>query len=96
MSYCVKHTMLQTEATCRECGNEYCNECLVYPFGKDRPPMCIRCALAFSGVGTRRAARRVRPSWAERRRRAAAPKLPEVAPRPAETGPIELPEWATR
>ena len=35
---------------CRKCGDAYCEDCLVYPQGKRRPPYCVRCALVAAGV----------------------------------------------
>lgn len=99
MSYCPKHTMLQTAGECGECLHEYCEECLMYPFGHSRPPLCIRCALTVSGVRARRVEKRSRPTWIQRRRMTSGPRLPAAAmaePRPFDAGPLELPEWATR
>lgn len=47
---CIRHTFEVAEAHCRACGNEFCNECLVYAFGTSKPPFCIACALAAAGV----------------------------------------------
>ena len=35
---------------CKDCGRPFCNRCLVFPFGDDKPPYCIACAIASSGV----------------------------------------------
>jgi hypothetical protein len=98
MANCVKHGILAAEGTCRECGYEYCVDCLVFPFGPKQAPMCISCALAFSGVSATKVARRPVPrlSFAERRRRANRPTLPQVtSTRDRDDGqPIELPAWA--
>jgi hypothetical protein len=98
MGNCTKHGTLGAEGTCRDCGHDYCAECLVFPFGANQPPMCIACALAFTGVRSSRPARRQteRLTFAERRRRANRPTLPEVRPMrsPDDGQPIELPAWA--
>ena len=98
MANCVKHGILSADGVCRDCGYDYCTECLVFPFGPKQPPMCISCALAFSGVRTGKVARRPveRLSFSERRRRANRPKVPQVTPsRGLDDGqPIELPAWA--
>ena len=47
---CMKHTANLSAGSCSQCGDGYCDECLVFPFGERRPPMCIACALTFSGV----------------------------------------------
>lgn len=47
---CIKHPFETAESACRNCGNDFCNECLVYAFGPDKPPYCVPCALAAAGV----------------------------------------------
>jgi hypothetical protein len=47
---CIRHTFELADAHCRSCGNEFCNECLVYAFGTSKPPYCVACALAAAGV----------------------------------------------
>lgn len=50
---CDKHLFEQAEDRCGRCGHEFCAECLVYAFGSRRPPFCIPCAVASSGVRNR-------------------------------------------
>jgi len=38
------------EHVCGECGHQFCPECVVFPFGTSRPPLCIACALELGGV----------------------------------------------
>ncbi|MHB1139326.1 MAG: RING finger protein [Microthrixaceae bacterium] len=47
---CVKHPMTVGEHVCGECGHQFCHECIVFPFGTSRPPLCIACALELGGV----------------------------------------------
>ena len=47
---CVKHQFESAVDVCRTCGRDFCGECLVYPFGEDKPPYCLDCALSASGV----------------------------------------------
>ena len=53
---------------CRHCGGWYCNECLVFSFGPNKPPYCIACALAAAGVRSN-AARKSGLSRREMKRR---------------------------
>lgn len=41
------------EFVCGRCGHEFCPECVVFPYGVDKPPMCISCALQAAGVSKR-------------------------------------------
>ena len=47
---CVKHSFELSKATCRQCHNPYCDECLIYSFGPKKPPYCVTCALNAAGV----------------------------------------------
>ena len=60
---CHVHGFELAENRCRNCGFEFCSECLVYAFGASKPPYCISCALAAAGVRSN-AARR--PSLSKR------------------------------
>ena len=82
MSGCAKHVSNIASAMCGECGSPFCDECLVHPFGPNKPPMCIQCALAFAGVHHRGAPQRKRQklSWSERRRRKQKPEAPVATP----------------
>lgn len=98
MANCAKHAMLRAQSPCFQCGHDYCDECLVFPFGPAKP-MCIGCALAFAGVNARPVARRreARPTWGERRRRRQnRPEVPEVTllePSLDLEAGVELPAW---
>jgi hypothetical protein len=47
---CEKHQFESAIDVCRTCGRDFCGECLVYPFGDDKAPYCLDCALSASGV----------------------------------------------
>lgn len=47
---CFRHGFEVAESRCRQCGLEFCTECLVYSFGPGKPPFCVPCALAAAGV----------------------------------------------
>lgn len=47
---CTRHPSSVAAGSCRQCASGFCEDCLVFPFGEGRPPMCIGCALAFAGV----------------------------------------------
>jgi hypothetical protein len=46
------HTHAEDGATgiCRSCGRDFCERCLVYSYGRHRPPYCVRCALIAAGT----------------------------------------------
>lgn len=55
MAHCVRHYEEPMEAACRVCHRTFCNRCLVYSFGPNKPPYCVGCALSASGVRTTKA-----------------------------------------
>ena len=46
----MKHPFDNPSGTCKTCGGPFCAECLIYPFGEKKPPLCIPCALVVGGV----------------------------------------------
>jgi hypothetical protein len=60
---CARHQFEAAEDVCRSCGHDFCGECLVYAFGSKKPPYCLSCALAASGV---RATATIRPVRSKR------------------------------
>jgi hypothetical protein len=80
---CHVHGFELAENSCRNCAFEFCSECLVYAFGAKKPPYCIACALAASGVRSNAARspsltkRQTRAMEKERRR---AEKAERVSP----------------
>ncbi len=57
---CARHQFEAAEDVCRSCGHDFCGECLVYAFGPNKPPYCLSCALAASGVRSTATIRPVR------------------------------------
>lgn len=47
---CDQHLFEGADDLCTDCGREYCHECLVYPFGPEKPPLCHSCAIARAGI----------------------------------------------
>lgn len=79
---CVKHPFESAVTTCRECGYNYCGECLVYSFGANKPPYCVKCALAAAGV---RKGSAVTPVRAQKSRRLFGRRAPVVTATAAPT-----------
>jgi hypothetical protein len=83
---CIRHPFESSESACRNCGNGFCGECLVYAFGPDKPPYCVPCALAAAGVRSNAgnapvaSKREIRRMEKERRKAAKAAKKSPVAP----------------
>jgi hypothetical protein len=50
MAHCMRHYEEPMEAACRTCNRPFCSRCLVFAFGPNKPPYCVSCALAASGV----------------------------------------------
>jgi hypothetical protein len=90
---CFLHSFEPAEARCRNCGSEFCNECLVYAFGAAKPPFCVGCALAAAGVRanagrpptmSRRDLRRMEKERRREERRKAEEPAPRVEVEPSE------------
>ena len=83
---CYVHNFELAEIRCRNCGYEFCSECLVYAFGANKPPYCVACALAAAGVRST-AARQPQMSRREikriekERKKAEKDKLTKTGPR---------------
>jgi hypothetical protein len=50
MERCSKHLDEETVGTCRDCAEQFCSRCLVFPQGPSRPALCVGCALAIAGA----------------------------------------------
>lgn len=91
--WCEEHQQDPSEDLCGWCGRGYCPTCLVYPFGRRKPPYCLRCAVEASGVhhpATRRAVltKADRRALAARRRRLATLERPPARAFGVELRPI--------
>lgn len=84
---CIRHQFEPIADFCRNCGDGYCPECLVYSFGRDAQPYCVSCALAAAGVRSN-AARPATKSRKEIRRLAKERKKAEKARK--ETAKVEV------
>jgi hypothetical protein len=47
---CHKHPHEMGVTLCARCGQSWCADCLVYPFGTKKPPYCMGCAMVAAGV----------------------------------------------
>ena len=47
---CCRNQFEFADDYCNRCGLPFSNEYLVYAFGPKKPPMCVSCSLALSGV----------------------------------------------
>lgn len=50
---CRRHPFEVGSHNCHYCGDDFCEECFVYPLGPRRPGLCIPCAMAKAGVSVR-------------------------------------------
>jgi hypothetical protein len=87
---CTNHSFEVADRLCGECGRPYCHLCLVSPF-RNRPPLCLPCAVAASGVrkGAKQAPTRSRREIKafEKERRMAEGKPKPAAPTSGGFGP---------
>jgi len=90
---CDRHGFELAEDTCRNCGDSFCAECLVYSFGRKEQPFCVSCALAAAGVRSN-AARRPSLSRKEMKRQAKERKRAEKERKAAKAmQPVEI-DWS--
>ena len=98
---CYKHPFEPAEGLCKNCGWEFCTECLVFAFGPKQPPLCLSCALAKSGVRSNaamppaRSKREIRKAEREfkkrqKSRQSTEPVVAGGAPAPESSQPIDL------
>ena len=87
---CTNHSFEIADRLCGDCGRPYCHLCLVSPF-RNRPPLCLPCAVATSGVrkGAKQAPTRSRREIKafEKERRMTAGRPEPVAPAAGGFGP---------
>ena len=60
MACCTKHLKRDAVATCADCGEPWCELCIV-PARKKQPVRCVECALIAAGVRPRQKRRIVEP-----------------------------------
>jgi hypothetical protein len=99
---CELHTFELADGECRMCSGAFCVDCLLHPFGEDKPGLCKQCAITAGGL-RKSAARQVRTKPEEKRPRswlmtrlrgAVAPVEPEQVLSPEETMEREADEIA--
>ena len=66
---CREHSFETAAALCQRCGLEYCDRCVVYPFGPKKP-LCKDCALVTSGVRSQTGRQAMPPRLVKKRARA--------------------------
>jgi len=71
---CREHSFESATALCRRCGLEYCEDCVVYPFGAKKP-VCKTCAITMSGVRSQAGLRAMPPRLVKKRAKAFAKKI---------------------
>ncbi len=49
-AFCENHNFEMADDVCGQCGRDYCAECLVYPYGPKKAPLCKSCAIARAGI----------------------------------------------
>jgi hypothetical protein len=76
---CARHQFEAAVDRCRQCGNTFCGECLVYSFGEKQPPFCIPCALSASGIRSNAGRAPALPKKELRRRQKAEARVAEEA-----------------
>jgi hypothetical protein len=47
---CERHQFDRAIDRCGRCGLEFCQTCVVYPFGQRKAPYCLPCAVQAAGV----------------------------------------------
>ena len=78
---CREHSFESAAELCRRCGLEYCEACVVYPFGAKKP-LCKTCAIAMSGVRSHTGLPAMPPRLVKKRAKAFAATLGTAASAP--------------
>ena len=47
---CARHSFDRATGSCRSCRDAFCADCLVHPFGTNKPGLCVNCALVRAGI----------------------------------------------
>lgn len=50
---CQRHTYAPSAGRCKGCGTLWCEDCMVWPFGPKKPPLCLDCAAEQAGLRPR-------------------------------------------
>lgn len=91
---CELHLFDRAVDLCGRCGGEFCNTCVVYPFGPKKAPFCLGCAVVAAGV--RKGAGYAPPLSRKERKRLDKVRLASAeaaaADTPAETNAFDL-DW---
>ncbi|MFV0317047.1 MAG: hypothetical protein ACK5O2_08810 [Microthrixaceae bacterium] len=77
--------MAVSEKICGRCGHDFCSDCVVYPFGESKAPLCVSCALEAGGVSRQHTGRpRLAPREIKRRLSSTATEteVPDEEPEP--------------
>jgi hypothetical protein len=92
-------------ALCGRCGGSWCSACIVYPFGANKPPFCMSCAMVAGGVRTssalpamprRMLKAQMKALRKEEKAAARAAEAPEVAPEPElAQAAFQTTDWST-
>jgi hypothetical protein len=90
---CARHQFEAAVDRCRQCGNTFCGQCLVYSFGEKQPPFCIPCALSASGIRSNAANRPAMPKKELRRRQRAEARVAEEVEARAATTTAQI-DWS--
>ena len=78
---CREHSFESAAELCRRCGLEYCEGCVVYPFGSKKP-LCKTCAIAMSGVRSHTGLPAMAPRLVKKRAKAFAANVGSTAGAP--------------
>ena len=78
---CRAHSFESATALCQRCGLEYCDNCVVFPFG-EKKPLCKECAVAMSGVRSNVTRAAMSPRLVRKRTKAFAKNAPAAAAAP--------------
>lgn len=49
-THCERHYFDRAIDVCGWCGAGHCKDCLVYPFGRNKLPYCMSCAVEAAGL----------------------------------------------
>ena len=47
---CSRHGFDRAAGSCGSCRDAFCADCLVHPFGTNKPGLCVNCALVRAGI----------------------------------------------